>query len=129
MILLLMDCQSLLLVYTLAVTSVFGLLEQPMLQAQPGHHHTHSHSNVESSKLGILQCGIVEEYFNSTVCVYVCVWCVCVVCVCVCVRVRGKEGDLGQLSPDGLSVKVYDTLAGLPGCTHGLLQLVKEHTI
>ena len=91
MILLLMDCQSLLLVYTLAVTSVFGLLERPMLQAQPGHHHTHSHSNVESSKLGILQCGIVEEYFNSTVCVYVCVWCVCVCgvcvvwCVCVCV--------------------------------------------
>ena len=97
MILLLMDCQSLLLVYTLAVTSVFGLLEQPMLQAQPGHHHTHSHSNVESSKLGILQCGIVEEYFNSTVCVYVCVWCVCVVCVCgVCVCMCESEREGGR---------------------------------
>lgn len=35
----------------------------------------------------------------------------------------GEEGDLRQLSPDGLSVKVTDTLAGLPGCSHGLLQL------
>ena len=34
-----------------------------------------------------------------------------------------REGDLGQLSPDGLTVKVYDAPAGLPGCTHGLLQL------
>ena len=51
--------------------------------------------------------------------------CVCV-CVCVCVRVKkrgGEEGDLGQLPADGLSVEVNDTLAGLPGCSHGLLQL------
>lgn len=45
----------------------------------------------------------------------------------VCVEKRrgggGEEGDLRQLSPDGLSVKVTDTLAGLPGCSHGLLQL------
>ena len=41
-----------------------------------------------------------------------------------CVWKRGgEEGDLRQLSPDGLSVKVTDTLAGLPGCSHGLLQL------
>ena len=49
------------------------------------------------------------------------------VCVCVCVRVcekrGGEEGDLGQLPADGLLVEVNDTLAGLPGCCHGLLQL------
>ena len=45
------------------------------------------------------------------------------VCVRVCEKRGGEEGDLGQLPADGLSVEVNDTLAGLPGCSHGLLQL------
>ena len=60
---------------------------------------TLSHSNVESSKFGVLQCDIGEgRIFNSTACVRVCVCvCVCVCgvcecececeCVCVCVSV------------------------------------------
>ena len=72
--------------HQLAVSSVFGLLEWPTLQAQPGHHL--SHSNMKSSKLGILQC---EEY-STVLCVWVCTCvgvhmcgCACVG-VCVCVR-------------------------------------------